>query len=334
VFFFYRKYGIPHHQGQQKPEYLYKPPTATPPAVAGKMFYSSGTESYLMTATLFDLARKGYFKLFEAPIKQHSEKAKPKYTLVIQLRENAPSDEELLPYEKNLYDFLKKAMIDGRVSLAALFESSSVSKKQKERNPGLYDANVKTSEVTKWFTDWTSSLRKYTQTLQWYEPESTKWMAISMVIQGLLLAVALMMFIQAQVPVLVAVMALSALWMAVSYTIRRRTPEAQDEYDAWKAYRNGLLKGRPQDLKAGDSALHLIYAIALYITGKKFTESIEKLHFDNNAMTWILFHNTGVFNPAAIASSVAAMTATTTTSFSAGGASAGVAGGGAGGGAR
>jgi uncharacterized membrane protein len=333
-FVLYLRHGVRHHQGQQKPEFFYAPPTNTPPAVAGKMLHSTGTEACLLTATLFDLARKGYFKLFEAPVKQWSESAKPKYTLVIEHREDAPSQDRLLSFEQNLYEFLMKAMVDGRVSLAALFESSSTSKKQKERNPGLYDTNVTSTQVTKWYMEWTASLGNYVKSLNWYEAESIKWMAVSMVAQGLILAVALVMFIQAQVPVLFVVMLASVVWLITSYAIRRPTPEVQREFDAWKAYRNGLLKGRPQDLKSGDAALHLIYAVALYITGKKFTESVEKIAFKDDGMGWIMFHNVGVFNPAAIANSVAAMTAATTSSFSGGGASAGVAGGGAGGGAR
>jgi uncharacterized membrane protein len=333
-FVLYLRHGVRHHQGQQKPEFFYAPPTNTPPAVAGKMIHSTGTEAYLLTATLFDMARRGYYKLFEAPVTQTSKYAKPKQTLVIERRNDAPSTDNLLPYELHLHDFLVKAMIDSRVSLAALFESSSTSKKQKQSNPGLYDSNVKSSEVTSWYMKWTSSLNSYIKTLKWYEAESTKGMVINTVAQGLILAVALVLFIQAQVPVLFAVMLASVVWIFSSLAIRRRTPESQREYDAWKAYRNGLLKGRPQDLKSGDAALHLIYAVALYITGKKFTESVEKLQFNDSAMTWIMFHNVGVFNPAAIANSVAAMTAATTSSFSGGGASAGVAGGGAGGGAR
>ena len=36
-----------------------------------------------------------------------------------------------------------------------------------------------------------------------------------------------------------------------------------------KRNREGLIKGRRQDLDKGISDLHLIYAVALYITGKK-----------------------------------------------------------------
>jgi uncharacterized membrane protein len=330
----YIRHGRWHQFGSQAPIQLYEPPMLIPPAVAGKMLYSSGTEAYLLTATLFDLARRGYFKLFETTIKQKSAKAKPKQTLVIQFSDESPSTDNLLSYERHMVDFLTKAMIANRVSLAALFESDHIGKAQKERNPGLYDMNIKSREVTTWYQDWIKELTTYMTRFKWYEPNSTKWMVVNMMIQAVLTSGAVILLVQAFVPVVMIALMLCIVMFIMSMAIRRRTPEAQLEHDKWVAYRKGLIEGRPQDLQSGDASYHLIYAIALFITGKKFVRAVEGFSTDSTSLEWIYFSHVGVFNPAFIASSVSNITASTTSSFSAGGASVGVAGGGAGGGAR
>jgi len=110
-------------------------------------------------------------------------------------------------------------------------------------------------------------------------------------------------------------------------------PEVRWNYLQWKAYREGLIKGRRQDLDKGISDLHLIYAVALYITGKKFTASVERFTGQGEDFSWIIFLNPGVFNAGAVAGAVSNITASAAGSFSGGGAAAGAAGGGAGGGA-
>ncbi|MCC5926272.1 MAG: DUF2207 domain-containing protein [Bacteroidetes bacterium] len=318
----------------QIPPQLYEPPMLIPPAVVGKMMYSAGTEAYLLTATLFDLARRGYFKLFETEIQTKSKLSGKRQTLIIQFPDEIKETDKLLSYEQHMMDFISKSLINNRVSLAALFESETTTGSVKKQNPGLFDMAVKPKEVRKWFIDWSAELNTYMSKFNWYESASTKWMLISMGLQFGLAAVAVFFLVQAFVPVILIALIVSAMMIIISASIRRRTPEAQKKYNQWAAYRRGLLNGSAQQLQHGDPAFHLIYAIALVITGKKFQQSVERFTSESTDLYWLTLAQGGVFNPAVIASSVSNITASTTSSFSAGGASVGVAGGGAGGGAR
>ncbi|KPQ00640.1 MAG: putative membrane protein [Bacteroidetes bacterium HLUCCA01] len=330
----YLKYGRNHAFAQVVPEQLYAPPGQLAPAVAGKLLYRyGGTESYLLTATLFDLARRGYYTLYETEIKGAGSKAKPKQTLVVAMADNPPSIDELLGYERHLYDFFTSSMSDDRVSMAALFEIDTTSKKVKQANPGLFESRVKSSDVTKWYTSWTTELNKYIKTLHWYESDSTSWMGYSMAFQFILFALGIFLFFQVQIPIVAFLMGTSFVLLLASIGIRRLKPEVRWNYLQWKAYREGLIKGRRQDLDKGISDLHLIYAVALYITGKKFTASVERFTGQGDDFSWIIFLNPGVFNAGAVAGAVSNITASAAGSFSGGGAAAGAAGGGAGGGA-
>ncbi|MCH8496256.1 MAG: DUF2207 domain-containing protein, partial [Balneolales bacterium] len=339
VFFvMYHKFGRRHQLGYQIPQALYQPPEDLAPALAGKvMFYAGGAEAQLMTATLFDMSRRGYFQLKEAEIKNSRPPKTPETTLVIQRNENKPERDTLLSYEKHLLDFINEAMVDGQVSLKGLFEQDTATKKQKEINPALFASNKTQAESTKWFEEWGLELQKEYGKIEVYEKESTKWMAVGIVIQLVLFLIGLGLLILSGLVLLVFSMISSIIWMLFSIAIRRRTPKAQESYYKWKAYRYGLQNARPQDFKGPNLAMHMIYAIALLVTGKKFTRMVEALNLQSNDIFWLQMYYTGVLNPALISNSISNITTSTlssTTTFTGSATGIGAAGGGAGGGAR
>lgn len=333
-FHIYHRYGRRHRPSPPVPQQLFEPPMKIAPAVAGKLVISMGMEAMLLTATLFDLARRGYFLLTEKELYPKSKWVPAKQTLLIERGQEASDPSGLLPYEQHLYDFFTSSMVNGRVSLAALFESSSISSSVKKQHPDLFETKVDSSKVSTWYMSWIKELGTYMNRFNWYDKTSTKWMIIALAVQLALTGISVALLVLAFTPLIMISIMVTIIMAVFSIAIRRRTPEAQEQYLRWVAYRNGLASGSAQDLQMFDSSLHLIYAIALGITGKKFTQCIERIAHEDEQWLWITFAHGGTFNPAAISGSVSSITASTTSSFSGGGASVGSAGGGAGGGAR
>jgi uncharacterized membrane protein len=129
--------------------------------------------------------------------------------------------------------------------------------------------------------------------------------------------------------------------LASSYFIIRRTPEGEEVYRRWAAYRNGLKGANPETIRNGPSDLHFIYAMAFHLSGKTLGRIIETGGQDQDRVSsifpWILFLPGSMQTPQSMAKSVTTLAASSTTSFAGtsggSGATTGVSGGGASGGA-
>jgi uncharacterized membrane protein len=321
-FFLYNKYGRRYHPSQQIPEVSFRPPSELKPALASWLVYSRNVIANALAATLFDLARQGFYI-----IKEEKETTKilkkEKDVVVLELVEPQPDVSKLTESELALLDFLKERMKDEN-RLDKIFSASN-------------------TKMSKWYMEWTKIVSKEGKALDLIDQESVKGMKYSMFIQFMVLLVGIALFIMVQIPEPAIAAFVGLIMILVSFSIQRYKPHGQELYKKFYSYRNGLKMAAKQRLVSQSSFAatskdtHLIYAVAFAITGKKLESMLSHLGVDESTMSWMYFTGNPAYGTSAIVRSIGQVTTsvvTSTTSFAGTGASAGVAGGGAGGGAR
>ncbi|MFN2372554.1 MAG: DUF2207 domain-containing protein [Cyclonatronaceae bacterium] len=310
----YRKYGMRHRLPQRIPPELYELPVNEPPAIAGWLYYQTHVGGMQLVGTMLDLARRGYFKMEEFKTTSTFLKTESSDFYLI-ANENKP-DDALTDWEEYLLGFLMSKIGDGKKPLKEIFKQGS-------------------SGTQKAVQEWTKMVRKDAKTRNWYDEESKTGMKKNLLFQILLVIVSItgMIFMSE----LFAILMIVAILLAVlSLIIQRRSVEGELAYQRIRAYRNALTRGKPSEfITPKDKTIHLLYAIALGVTGKRFENLTGNLNIQD--VSWLYFHN-GVFNSAQLAATMntlAATGASTVGSVAGGsGAMAGAGGGGAGGGAR
>ncbi|TVQ08467.1 MAG: DUF2207 domain-containing protein [Balneolaceae bacterium] len=311
---YYRKYGKLHRLPQRIPPELYELPVNEPPAITGWLYYQTYIGGTQLMATMLDLARRGYFKMEE--FKTTSTFLKPGSSdFYLIPNENIP-DETLSEWEEYLLGFLMSSVREGKKPLKEIFKQGSGS-------------------VQKAVEKWVKMVSKDAKTRNWYDEESKTGMKKNLLFQVVLVLVSIpaMIFISE----LFAILFIAATLLAVlSLIIQRRSVAGELAYQRITAYRNALTRGKPSEfITPKDKTIHLLYAIALGVTGKRFENLTNNLNIQD--VSWLYFHG-GVFNPAQLAATMnnLAATGTSTVGSVAGGsgAVAGSGGGGAGGGAR
>lgn len=320
-FVFYNKFGKRHHPAQQIPEVSFRPPAELKPAVASWLVYSRNVMPNALAATLFDLARQGFFVIKEETATTKILK-KEKQVVVVDLVEPQPDTSKLSDFERSLLEFvIDRSQEDNR--LDKIFSSTN-------------------TKISSWYMEWSKLVSKDGKTLDLIDPESVKGMKYSMFVQFLIMALAIAMIIIVQIPEPVIAALLGFVMILVSYSIQRYKPHGQELYKRFYSYRNGLKMAAKQQLVSQSSFgstpkdMHMIYAVAFALTGKKLESVLSHLDVDEGTMHWMLFTGNPAFGTSAIVKSIGQVTSsvvTSTTTFSGAGASAGVAGGGAGGGA-
>jgi uncharacterized membrane protein len=311
---YYRKYGMRHRLPQRIPPELYELPVNEPPAIAGWLYYQTHVGGMQLVGTMLDLARRGYFKMEE--FKTTSTFLKTETSDFYLIANESKPDEALTDWEEYLLGFLMSKIGDGKKPLKEIFKQGS-------------------SGTQKAVQEWTKMVRKDAKTRNWYDEESKKGMKKNLLFQLMLVFISIqgMIFISGLFAVLMIVAVLLAV---LSLIIQRRSVEGELAYQRIRAYRNALTRGKPSEfITPKDKTIHLLYAIALGVTGKRFENLTENLHIQE--VNWLYFHN-GVFNPAQLAATMNTLAATGTTTVGSvaggSGAMAGSGGGGAGGGAR
>jgi uncharacterized membrane protein len=311
---YYRKYGMRQRLPQRIPPELYELPVNEPPAITGWLYYQTYVGGMQLMATMLDLARRGFFKMEEFKTTSSFLKTESSDFYLIP-GENRP-DDPLTEWEEYLFGFLMSAVQDGKKPLKEIFKQGS-------------------SGVQKAVQEWVKMVSKDAKTRNWYDEESKTGMKKNLLFQIMLILFALlgMIFIS----VLFAILLVGAVLLAVlSLIIQRRSVEGELAYQRIVAYRNALTRGKPSEfITPKDKTIHLLYAIALGVTGKRFENLTENLNIED--VSWLYFHS-GLFNASQLAATMNALAATgaSTVGSVAGGAGAvaGSGGGGAGGGAR
>jgi uncharacterized membrane protein len=311
---YYRKYGMRHKLPQRIPPELYELPVNEPPAIAGWLYYQTHVGGMQLVGTMLDLARRGYFKMEEFKTTSTFLKTESSDFYLI-VNESKP-DETLTDWEEYLLGFLMSKIGDGKKPLKEIFKQGS-------------------SGTQKAVQEWTKMVRKDAKTRNWYDEESKTGMKKNLLFQILLVIVSItgMIFISELFAILMIVTVLLAV---LSLIIQRRSVEGELAYQRIRAYRNALTRGKPSEfITPKDKTIHLLYAIALGVTGKRFENLTENLKIQD--VSWLYFHN-GVFNSAQLAATMNTLAATGTSTVGSvaggSGAVAGAGGGGAGGGAR
>lgn len=315
-FTMFNKYGRKHKVQIKLPEILFSPPSDHKPAYIGWFLNHRQGSPAFITATLFDLGRRGFFHIREGePEKKRFSGVKQ----VIYIEPIFPApDEKLTDAENHLYQMLiDQVKVQKTTRLDELFGS---------RN----------KKLSKWYFEFLSKVNKEALAMGWMDPVSKAKSTRAIVYQILITITAVALAILTKAPLIVAGSILAFLMIFFSMSIYRRTPEGEVLFQMWNAYKKGLHVASRENVKSIKPDVHLIYAIALGISGKKLDGILQKLNFDDDPMLWMTF----MFNPAmgtsAIANSVSSISTaitTSTTVATGSGASAGSAGGGAGGGA-
>ncbi|HAC16179.1 MAG TPA: hypothetical protein DCE78_09600 [Bacteroidetes bacterium] len=317
----YRKYGVKHQSGKKAPDVIFKAPVPLKPALASWLIYSRNVVAYALAATLFDLARKGFYVLEEDQIETKFLK-KEKTIVYLKKPETIPSTEGLYKFELMLMEFLDEKIAENP-RLDKIFKSTD-------------------SKLTKWYSKWSKSLGDEGKAMNLIEPESKSQMKKMMLLQAFFMVVSGALAILVLTPELIVALAISFTMFIASFAIMRYTPQGQLLFDNFKAYYNGLKMaakrasdGFPSYTKE-NLDMHMIYAIGFGITGKKLESLLSSMNFQQDDVSWMYFSTNSQFGMSSVIHSISSVTnsvVTTTTSFSGAGASAGSAGGGAGGGA-
>ncbi|MFU8860967.1 MAG: hypothetical protein ACNA8K_11155 [Cyclonatronaceae bacterium] len=116
---------------------------------------------------------------------------------------------------------------------------------------------------------------------------------------------------------LFAILMVAAVLLAVlSLIIQRRSVEGELAYQRICACRNALTRGKPSEfITPKDKTIHLLYAIALGVTGKRFENLTENLNIED--VGWLYFHS-GVFNASQLAATLNTLAATGTSTVGSG----------------
>lgn len=331
------KYRLNHPQGggsnKQVPPMTDRPPADLEPALVGKivgMNYSSA--QYRLLATIFDLGRKGYFKFTAAEDPESKKKKKEKPTFLLTRTDKAPEN-ELYDWEKDTISFVEYRLDGETKTFKQLFKDKteiSFSFKKEEKED-------KEKDLPSWLQKWEKAVSKEAETRNW-RVDNTKAISLLLLTEMSLMVIGFFMMIYLEdvaslIPGL-ALVGCSLVGGLLATGLSFRTPEGDYEYKRWMAYREGLKKQRVSADKAFKGQ-HIIYAIALNVTGKKLDGLLESLNIEQDDFTWMLFMP-GIFpNSAMFGSAISQAVATSSASVStgAGGAAGGAAGGGGGGGA-
>jgi uncharacterized membrane protein len=315
----FRKYGIRHRTGTLSDRETTMIPGPESPAVAGRLLNHSQTMPNHLSATLFDLARRGWL-LIEEQKKETKWNSGQTSTFIIKRQENEPED-PLSEWEEDFLRFIRSRLNDGKHEFSKIF------------GPG-------NSATSAWYANWVKLLKDDFNQHGWIDKESYKGAWINGAGQLFLVVLSILLIVYGAAAALVSLIFCSVL-MALSFLMIRRTPQGEESYRRWRAYRKGLQQADGRVIMKGPQDRHFIYATAFGLTGKQLENVISRAGNKNTSTStlfpWIFFLPGSTTSPATVASSLSTLSASGTSSFSGtsggSGASAGRSGGGASGGA-
>ena len=316
-YYFYQKYGKRHSTNTISSRETVVIPDKTPPAIIGRLMSSRQTTSQHLVATLFDLARRGWFNIEEKE-KESSFWSSGKSEFVISFSIEQP-DEHLPKWEKMLVDYTTKQVNSGNNTFDKLFQSGG-------------------SKVAKWFSSWKKEVKKVFDEKEWIDKKSYTGVWANIAVQFIIVVAVIVLLILGGPMALIALFT-SFIFMVGSAAIIRRTKNGEETYQRWKAYKEGLKNADERTLRMELLDLHFIYATALHLSKNELNNLIESSYDSGNSrhFPWIVLMTGTSHTPATVATSISTLAATSSASFTGttggSGASTGSAGGGATGGA-
>ncbi len=319
IFYFsYQRFGKRHSTATISDRETVVLPDRTPPAIIGRLMSSRHTTGNHLVATIFDLARRGWFEIEEQE-KESSFLSSAKSEFYISIPEEVPN-EELPKWEQMVYSFVRSRTHLGSTSFEKLFSGSS-------------------SKVAKWFTAWKKEIKQVFDEKNWIDQSSYTGVYINVAGQIIIDIAAIILLILAG-PIAIIAIIISFLFMMASIAIIRHTKEGEEKFQRWKAYRDGLKSADKRTIRMELLDIHFVYATALHLSRKQLDNLIQS-SYDSNAehlFHWIKTNRGSSHSPATAAAALATLASTSSSSFSSAsgsssGASTGSAGGGATGGA-
>jgi uncharacterized membrane protein len=195
------------------PEYYREPPSELRPALVEVLLHEGGAVTpRSFTATLFDLARRGYLEFEDRRVEKSGIlETKEKLETAVTLKKEYTVDPDLVPYERELLDLLFKTIISRSHKPGAKLDMDEI-KDYLKKNP---------REFQTWYQNWIKSVRKEAGPLQFIEPQSLK-------ARNIFLAISLPLGIMTLNPLLVLVAAV------FSPKLKRRAMTWAKENELWK----------------------------------------------------------------------------------------------------
>ncbi|MCC5940637.1 MAG: DUF2207 domain-containing protein [Balneolaceae bacterium] len=290
-------------------------PDRTKPAIIGRLLSLSTTTGNHLTATLFDLARRGWFSIHEEENEKSGIFSSQSSQFRISSTGREPEELNSLPgWEQKIIQFVGEQISKGNDTFDKLFSGSD-------------------SNYAKWYAAWVKEVKKSYDELNWIDNQSIVGLAIHLGLQFILLICAIILLILGSEFALLAVVT-TGLMCGASAVIKRRTKEGEEIYRRWTAYLKGLQNADKRTINMEMLGFHFIYATAFGLSEKKINTLIEKSSDDTATLfPWIILMSGSASTPTSVASSISALSASGTSSFSGSvggsGASMGSAGGGA-----
>lgn len=252
------------------PEYERELPSDLPPAfVQVLMREGRGVTPAAFTATIFDLARKGWVGMEDLTVEKHSILGTRRHPDTrISLLKDFESSTELRDFEKDLLDMLFGKLGDPGQRKGSSFTLDNL-KDYLRKEP---------QEFQKWYRDWGKGIKEATKPLGFLEPESLR-------ARNRFLLVTLPVGILTLSPVLLI---LSAVLIP---TLKRRAPGWARENELWKAFKRFLddfsefRELPPEALKLWEH--YLVFGV-LFGNAKKILKALPIILRDEHAVvpTW------------------------------------------------
>lgn len=201
------------------PEYYRELPSALSPALVETLLREGvGITPKSFTASIFDLAQRGYIEMEDRLVEKRGIFGlKDGYETIITLRKNFYSGAELLPYEKDLLEFLFDTVGKQSPEKGARLALDDL-KKYLKKSPQKFQ---------KWYLGWVKKIKQEAKKLQFIEPESLR-------MRNIFLAATLPLAILTLNPVL------GVLSGILIPKIKRRTKSWARENKLWRALENFL----------------------------------------------------------------------------------------------
>jgi len=312
----YRKYGTRHSTSSLSDRETLVIPGQQPPAVIGKLMTAQQTSSNHLVATLFNLARRGWFTIFEEKTESDGWLSSEKTSYRVEMPERErESDNSLLKHEEMVIEFAKQRISEGNDTFDKLFKGTD-------------------SDVSKWYRKWTKQVKQEFDEKIWIDKNSYTGVTVNFLLQSILLIASVFLLVKGT-PVAITAIIFTVFATIGSFLIIRRTAEGEETHKRWKAYADGLKSADERTIRMEYLDRHFIYATALHLGKKQIETLLDSTNQSaHSIIPWIILTQGSTSSAASVASSISTLAATGSTSFSGStaagsGASVGAAGGGA-----
>lgn len=317
-FLIYNRYGRRHKSASLAKRETVLIPDQTPPAIAGVLLSSYTLSMDHFTATILDLARRGWFTIEEIETGEDSLFSSKKTDFRLGLAESEPDDDPA-EWEKMLIRFLRSEISDGNDTFEKIYSETG------------WDFN-------KFWEKWKLEVHNAFTERNWKDPNGTKGILFNVTLQILLLVPVIYILVVSGSEAMI----FAAIWIGLialfSFAIQRRTPEGEEAYTAWRNYRSGLKNANNHTLRMELLDRHFIYATAFSFSDKEMKQLLEPHEsVFTSVLPWLILMQGSTGSAASVSGKFTALASSGSGSFggsaSGGGASMGSAGGGASGGA-